>query len=100
MPTLITGTLPKAALVFNENTARPAKGGGSKKGSVASEIQLDPVIRSEFSSDDIDRIEDELGNTLEGSRVIYCYHFQRLSFCDLIRNDVYVVCCVRSMLCT
>ncbi|XP_063720007.1 centrosomal protein of 41 kDa-like isoform X2 [Symsagittifera roscoffensis] len=66
VPTLITGTLPKAALVFNENTARPAKGGGSKKGSVASEIQLDPVIRSEFSSDDIDRIEDELGNTLEG----------------------------------
>ncbi|XP_075259670.1 centrosomal protein of 41 kDa-like isoform X2 [Convolutriloba macropyga] len=65
VPTLITGTLPKAALVSNTDTSRSVVG-GSKKGSVASEIQLDPEIREHFSIDDVDQIEEELGNSMEG----------------------------------
>ena len=46
------------------DSARP--GAGSKKSSVASEIQLDPEIRVELSADDVDLIEEQLGNSLEG----------------------------------
>ena len=66
VPALITGCLPKAALVPNPAADSARSGAGSKKTSVASEIQLDPEIRVEFSADDVDMIDEQLGNSLEG----------------------------------
>ncbi len=66
MPTLITGTLPKAALLPNTDAPRSVGGGSSKRSSVASEIQLDPEIRGTFSNEDVDLIEEQLGVSLEG----------------------------------
>jgi centrosomal protein CEP41 len=62
-PSMITGTLPKAAMQPPPDSGRTSK--RSSQSSTVSEIQLDPEMRTTFTRHDVDRLEDELGLALE-----------------------------------